>query len=179
MTVRQIIYAPNKIFSQISKPVEEVTESIRQLINDLFDTLEYEKAVGMAAMMVGELKRIIVVDLHPNGESDRRVYINPEIIWRSDENQTHTEASICFRGIDAKVTRPLKIKIKYLDYNGKESKEEAEGFLATVIQHECDYLDGKVFLDYLSKMKRDMLIKRMQKHVKMYPPHVHSSSCNH
>ncbi|MEQ9116188.1 MAG: peptide deformylase [Rickettsiales bacterium] len=179
MTVRQLIYAPDHIFSQKAKSVDKVTDDIRNLIDDLFDTMEFEKAVGMAATMIGEMKRIIVVNLCPNGVDDKRSFINPEITWKSKETETHTEASICFRGIDAKITRPNKIKINYLDCNGKQQEEEAEGFLATVIQHECDYLDGKVFLDYLSKMKREMLVKKMQKFIKAHPPHIHNASCNH
>jgi peptide deformylase len=175
----QIVFAPNTIFKQIAQPVKEVTAEIRQIVDDMFHTLEHEKAVGIGANMVGILKRIAVVNLHPNGKSDPHCFINPEIIWHSEETQIFTEASLCFPGISAEITRSKAIKIKYLDYHGKEKQLEAEGFFATVIQHEIDYLNGKVFLDYLSKMKRDNLLKKMQKFIKQHPPHVHGEHCHH
>ena len=105
--------------------------------------------------------------------------VNPEITEISKETQTFEEASLSFPGISAKITRPKKIKVKYLDYEGRKQLLEADNFLSTVVQHEIDYLDGKIFLDYLSKMKRDMLINKMKKHIKNHPPHIHTSSCSH
>ncbi len=179
MALLPLIYAPHPIFKQTSLPVDVVDDEVRRLIDDLFETMEVEKAVGMAANMVGVLKQIVVVDLLEDGISKPYTFINPEIIWHSDETQTHEEASICFVGVSANITRPNAIKMRYLDYDGKPQELGAEGFFACVIQHEVDYLNGITFPDYLSKMKRDMLFKKMQKTLKMYPPHVHGAGCNH
>lgn len=174
-----LIYAPNDIFKKKSAPVEKVDDSIRALISGMFETLYLAHAVGMAANMVGALKRIVIVDLQENNERNPLSFINPKITWKSEETQVFEEGSICFPGITAQITRPKAIKFSYLDLSGKECEMEAEGFLATVVQHEIDYLDGVVFLDYLSKLKRDMLVKKMIKHSKMYPPHIHTANCSH
>lgn len=179
MAVLQLIYAPNPIFKQVAEPVEQVNDEIRGMVNDMFDTLEFEQAVGMGANMVGILKRIAIVDLNEGGVSKRQTFINPEITWRSDEMQTQEEASICFPFISANIERPKAIKVSYLDETGAAQELEAEGFLASVIQHEIDYLDGKTYLDYLSKLKRDSLLKKMQKQLKANPPHVHGPGCSH
>ncbi|MEI6188198.1 MAG: peptide deformylase [Alphaproteobacteria bacterium] len=179
MTLLQIVYAPNAIFQQIAQPVKEVDHNVRQLVDNMFHTMAFEKAVGMGANMVGILQRIVVIDLRENNVSKPFCLINPEITWRSDQNQTFEEAFLCFPSIAAPISRPNAIKVKYLDYDGKTQESSFEGFPATVIQHEMDYLDGKVFLDYLSKMKRDMLIKKMQKYIKSHQPHVHGAGCNH
>src|SRR5690606_26859668 len=116
-------------------------DAVRRLVDDMFETLAFEKAVGMGATMVGVLQRVAVVDLHEDGVSRPWAFINPEIVWRSDAMQEHEEASLCFPGISAKITRPRAIKMHYLDYDGARQELEAEGFFATVIQHEVDYLD--------------------------------------
>ncbi len=105
--------------------------------------------------------------------------INPEIVEFSEDFSEHEEASISFPGISAVIKRPAKIKVKYLDLDSKSQLLEADGFLACVIQHEIDYLNGIVFLDHLSKLKRDMLMKKMIKFIKNHPPHVHGAHCNH
>jgi len=122
----------------------------------------------MGANMIGVLKRIIVIDLQENGTRKPFAFINPEIIWRSEEMQTFQEASLCFPGISANIMRPNAIKVRYLDIDGNPQELEAKGYFATVIQHEIDYLDGKVFLDYLSPLKRNALLKKMQKHMIRY-----------
>ncbi len=179
MPLLQIIYAPNEIFQKIAQPIKEVDAEIKQIVDSMYHTMEVEKAVGIGANMVGILKRIVVIDLRENNVSKPFCLINPEITWSSDQNQTIEEASLCFPGIAAPITRPDAIKVKYLDYDGTAQETTFEGFPATVVQHEMDYLDGKVFLDYLSKMKRDMLIKKMQKHLKNHQPHVHGAGCHH
>jgi len=177
MSFLQIIYAPNEIFTQKAQPVEEVDDEVRDVLQMMFKTLEIENGIGLGANMVGFLNRMIVVDWFDGGE--RFAMVNPEITYKSEETQEFEEASLSFPGISAKITRPKKIKVKYLDEQGKEQSKEAEGFLATLIQHEIDYLDGVVFLDYLSKLKRERLLKKMDKHMKKYPPHIHGKHCNH
>lgn len=177
MTVLQLTYAPNPIFKQQSSLVTKFDQTLTQLVNDMFETIAYEQAVGMAAPMVGILKRIIVIDI--KGDSKPLAMINPEITAKSAELQTFEEASLCFIGVSAPVNRSSTITVQYQDLEGKICTMEAEGFLATVIQHEIDYLNGIVFLDHLSKMKRDLLLKKMEKYLKMHPPHVHGAHCNH
>jgi peptide deformylase len=174
-----LVYAPNPIFKKKAAPVEVVNDATRQKVDAMLSILYHEKAIGIGANMVGLLERIVVVDLRKDGVREPHILINPEIIWRSETMQTFPEASLCFPGIDADITRPDAIKVRYQDYHGEAAELDAEGFLATVIQHEMDYLDGKVFLDYLSPLKRNMLLKKMQKHLKAHPPHVHGEHCNH
>ena len=155
--------APDPIFRQTAAPVEEVTDEIRAHIDDMFETLYLEQGVGLGANMVGLLQPIIVVDLLQGGVHAPLVMVNPVITKTSDDVQTSEEASLSFPGISAKITRPATIEITYLDRDGNEQSREATGFLATVIQHEMDYLDGQTFLDHLSPIKRKMLLKKMQK----------------
>lgn len=178
MTVRQIIFAPNPIFKQHATKVEKVDESTRALLDDLFDTIRHEQAVGAAGPMIGELKCVVAIDMR-EGETPTYSMINPVITHRSTETQEVEEASLCFPHISAKIVRPKEVTVEYLDENGDAKTLEAEGFLASVVQHEIDYLNGVVFLDHLSKMKRDMLMKKMQKHNKAHPPHVHGAHCSH
>jgi peptide deformylase len=179
MAVVSIIYAPNPIFKKVCEPVAAVNDEVKQMAQDMLDTLQFEQAVGLGANMLGFTKRIAVVDLNENNISKPYVFINPEIIYQSDETQTFEEASLSYPGISAQITRPKAITVRYLDMEGTERELEAEGFFATVIQHEVDYLNGKVFLDHLSKLKSDMLLKKMQKFMKMNPPHIHTEHCNH
>lgn len=174
-----LIYAPNAIFRKTAQPVEIVDNDLRKLIDSMFETLYLAHGVGIGANMVGVLKRIVIVDLQENNTRTPLTFINPKITWRSDEKQVFEEASLSFPGISAEISRPSSIKLTYSDYDGNTKEMQADGFLATVIQHEIDYLDGKIFIDYLSKLKQDTLIRKMQKHIKMYPPHIHSASCNH
>lgn len=179
MTHIPLIYAPNEIFKKKAQAVETVDDGIRALIDSMFETLYLANGVGIGANMVGVLKRIAIVDIQENDTKTPLTFINPEITWRSDKTQTIEEASLSYPGISAPVSRPDAVKVKYLDYNGQPQENEFSGFIATVIQHEIDYLDGKVFLDYLSPLKRDTLLRKMQKHCKMYPPHIHTANCHH
>lgn len=166
MAILPLEYAPNDIFKKIAQRVEAVDDEIRKLVDDMFETMYYHKAVGIGANMVGVLKRIAIVDLQEDGNSIQHTFINPEIIWHSKELQSFKEGSICFPGISAEITRSKSIKVSYIDYHGDQQTLQAEGWFATVIQHELDYLNGKVFLDYLSKMKRDILIQKMKKYTR-------------
>lgn len=179
MTVLNILQAPHPIFKQRAEAVKVVDDTVRTTIADMLATMAYEQAVGLAAPMMGIAQRIIVVDIMENGVSNPLVFINPEITARTSETQTHEEASLSFRGISAQITRPLGITLMHLTPEGTLEEFKAEGFLATVIQHEVDYLDGRTFLDHLSPLKRDMLIKKMIKFNKMHPPHVHGEHCHH
>lgn len=159
-----LVIAPDPVFRKQALPVVVVDDEIRSTINSMFDTLYQERGVGLGANMVGLLKRIIIVDLQENSVQSPQAFINPELLWASDETQTFSEGSLSFPGISADITRPSSIRITYLDEEGVRRELEASGWLATVIQHEMDYLDGRTFLDHLSKLKRDMLLKKMMKH---------------
>jgi len=177
MAVLPLVYAPNPIFRQKAAPVEVVDDDIRQLVDDMLETMYAERGVGIGANMVGILKRIIVLDLQQDGNRNPLVCINPKIIWYSEDKSQMEEASLSFPGISAMVSRPRAIHISYLDRDGMEHELEAEGDLATVIQHEMDYLDGRTYLDHISKLKRDQLLKKMAKVQKF--GHVHGPGCGH
>ncbi|TNE66932.1 MAG: peptide deformylase [Alphaproteobacteria bacterium] len=179
MAVLPLVYAPNPIFRKKAEPVEAVDDSIRAIIDDMLETMYAERGVGIGANMVGILKQIIVLDLQPEGVRDPLVCVNPKIVWYSEEKSSMEEASLCFPGISAEVSRPRAIHVTYLDRDGVARELEAEGDLATVIQHEMDYLEGMTYLDYLSKMKRDLLMKKMAKYMKSGHHHVHGPHCNH
>ena len=159
----KLVYAPDPIFRQIAEPVEAVDDGIRALLAGMFEVLYRERGVGLGANMVGLLKRLVVIDLQEGGVKTPIAMVNPEIIEKSDEMQIFEEGSLSYPAISAEITRPKSITVKYLDEQGAEQTLKAEGWLATVIQHEVDYLDGVVYLDYLTPMKRNMLLKKMKK----------------
>ena len=164
MTKLKLVFGPSPNFKQISEPVEVVDNGIKIFCQDLSEMLYVHGAVGIAAPMVGIHKRVMVVDLQENDVKNPFSMINPKITFASEELQTFEEGSICFPGVSAEITRPKSIKVEYLDEDGQSRTLEAEGFLSTVIQHESDYMDGKTYLDYLSPMKRSLLLKRTRKY---------------
>ncbi|MDF1686792.1 MAG: peptide deformylase [Parvibaculaceae bacterium] len=166
MTKLSLIIAPDPIFSQRAQAVAHVNDEIRRYISEMFEVLYQEQGVGLGANMVGLLKRIIVIDLQEGGIKTPLAMINPEITSASDEVEIRDEASLSFPGIHGAVSRPRSIEVRYLDEQGTPQSLHADGWLATVIQHERDYLDGVTFLDHLSKMKRTMLMKKMLKQLK-------------
>ncbi len=173
-----LIFAPNKIFSQKASVVDVIDDEIKNIAEEMIYIMNSYKAYGIAANMVGVLKRIITVNTSSTKNSDL-VMINPEIIYSSKETHIVLEGSLSFVGIESEITRPKEIKINYQDLDGSNQTFEASGLLSSVIQHQIDYLDGKTFLDHLSKMKKDLLIKKMQKHMRLNPPHVHTADCRH
>lgn len=170
-----LIYGPHPIFQQKSDPITVFDQSLKNLVEQLFALLHQEQGIGLAAPMAGKSKQVIVINL----ENKRIALINPTITYSSSATKTTEEASLSFPGISALVTRPESITVNYSDIDGNAQTLDASGTLAIVIQHEMDYLEGKTFLHYISKMKRDLLIKKTQKFQKMYPPHVHGEHCNH
>lgn len=158
-----LVIAPDPVFRMTAEPVKVVDEETRAEVCAMFDTLYREQGVGLGANMVGLLKRIIVVDLQEGGKKAPLAMINPEITGTSEETQVFEEASLSFPGISARITRPNSIEVTYLDTDGRSQTLAATGFLATVIQHEIEYLDGRTYLDHLSTVKRNMLLKKMAK----------------
>ena len=179
MTTLELVIAPNPIFRKKAEPVAEVTAEIRDQAQQMLDIMYMNRGVGVGANMVGLLKRIVVLDLQLEGKRAPMVFINPEIVWKSDVTSTREEASLSFPGISAEITRPDAVRVRSLDLDGKEQAIDADDWLATVLQHEMEYLDGRTYLDNLSKMKRDLLIKKMQKFVRQSGFHVHGPGCNH
>ena len=164
MTIRKILIEPDPFLRQKSIKVEEVNDEIRTLMDDMLDTMYNAPGIGLAAIQVGVAKRIIVIDLSRNDEKKTPLYfVNPEIITNSDNDSTYEEGCLSVPGQFAEINRPDKCKVKYLDYNGNEEILDAEGLLATCIQHEIDHLEGILFIDYLSKLKKSMIIKKLSK----------------
>jgi len=174
MAVLPIYVAPHPVLKTPAAPVAGgVTDDLRKLMDDMLDTMYDARGIGLAAPQVGVLQRVIVIDVEQGEREDREgergnpiCLVNPEIIWTSEALNTYEEGCLSIPGQYAPVDRPEKVRIKYLDYNGREQELEADGLLATCIQHEIDHLDGILFTDHLSKLKRDMLMRKLKKFTK-------------
>ncbi len=178
MAPLQLVIAPNPIFKHTAEPVTDFDEDLEKLTSEMLETLYTERGIGMAAPMVGITKRIIVIDLQEEGRRSPLICINPGIEHLSATMSSNEEASLCFPGIRASITRPDEITLRYQDTNGDFHTLDAAGWLSTVIQHEMEYLDGRTFLDNLSKLKRDRLIKKMLKDQK-HAQSCHDPHCGH
>jgi peptide deformylase len=168
MALRQILTEPNKILRQKSLLVEKIDQDLQKLMDDMLDTMYAAPGIGLAAIQVGVPKRVIVLDIgwreleeqNDNGEKRNPIFfVNPEIIDKSLNNFTYEEGCLSVPGQFAEIDRPDKCHVKYLDYYGQPKEIKAEGMLATCIQHEIDHLEGILFIDYLSKLKKSMIIK--------------------
>jgi len=178
MALRQILTEPNKILREKSSLVEKVDEDLQKLMDDMSETMYAAPGIGLAAIQVGVPKRVIVLDIgwrdkseSPNDKryEERRnpmYFVNPEIIEKSTNNSTYEEGCLSVPGQFAEIDRPDKCHVKYLDYYGQPKEIKAEGMLATCIQHEIDHLEGILFIDYLSKLKKSMIVKKLSKHKK-------------
>jgi peptide deformylase len=164
MAIREIITVPNPLLKQISKPVEGgVTDDLRALMDDMLETMYDAPGIGLAAIQIGEPIRVIVMDLQENEEKLPRYFVNPEIVWASEETAPYDEGCLSVPEVYDEVERPARVKIKYLNYQGEEIIEDADGLYATCIQHEMDHLNGVLFIDHLSKLKRDRAITKVKK----------------
>ena len=164
MTIKKILTEPNKILRQISKPVENVGKEEQTLMNDMLDTMYNAKGIGLAAIQVGVPKRIIVLDISKEENKKTPMYfVNPIIKNKNLELLTYEEGCLSVPDQFAEIDRPSSCEIEYLDYYGKKKILKAEGLLATCIQHEMDHLEGILFIDYLSKLKKTMIIKKLSK----------------
>ena len=167
MALRKILTEPNKILRQKSSIVEKVDKDIQKLMDDMLETMYAAPGIGLAAIQVGVAKRIIVLDIAPKDSPRNPMhFINPEIIVKSENHSTYEEGCLSVPGQFAEIDRPEKCHIKYLDYYGEQKEIKAEGMLATCIQHEMDHLEGILFIDYLSKLKKSMIIKKLSKQKK-------------
>ena len=164
MTVKTILTEPNQLLRQVSKPVKKVGKEEQLLMNDMLDTMYAANGIGLAAIQIGIPKRIIVMDLSKNGKKkEPRYFVNPIIKKKDNVNATYEEGCLSVPNQFAEIDRPSKCDVEYLDYNGKKQLLKAEGLLATCIQHEMDHLEGILFIDYLSKLKKSMIIKKLSK----------------
>ena len=164
MSIKTIITEPNKLLRQVSQPVEKVGKEEQQLMNDMLDTMYDANGIGLAAIQIGIPKRIIVMDIcKQEGKKEPRYFVNPIIKNKNPIKNTHEEGCLSVPEQFAEIDRPSECDVEYLDYNGKKQLLKAEGLLATCIQHEMDHLEGVLFIDYLSKLKRSMIIKKLSK----------------
>ena len=168
MALRQILIEPNKILREKSLSVENVDKDIQILMDDMLETMYAAPGIGLAAIQVGTPKRVIVLDIkQKEGQKNPICFVNPEIIEKSKNNSTYEEGCLSVPGQFAEINRPDKCHVKYLDYYGEKKEIKAEGMLATCIQHEIDHLEGILFIDYLSKLKKTMIIKKLSKEKKV------------
>ena len=165
MAVRDILTAPDVRLKQKSKPVEGgVTDAHRALMDDMLETMYAAPGIGLAAIQIGEPSRIIVMDLAREDEPKApRYFVNPEITWVSDDTSPYEEGCLSVPEIYEEVQRPARVKLRYLDYHGKAIEEDAEGIFAVCIQHEMDHLEGVLFIDHLSRLKRENALRKLKK----------------
>jgi peptide deformylase len=164
MTIKPLIILPDPVLRQVSSPIAQVDDVVRRLSDDMLETMYDAPGIGLAAIQVGIPKRMLVIDLHKEGEDKQpQIFINPEVLSSSDERSAYEEGCLSIPDYYAEVERPAKITVKYIDISGKEQLLETEGLLATCLQHEIDHLNGVLFIDYISRLKREMVIKKFTK----------------
>ena len=164
MGIKTILTEPDKLLRQVSQSVEKVGDLERELMKDMLDTMYTAKGIGLAAIQIGVPKRIIVLDISKEENKKNPMYfVNPIIIKKNDEKVTYEEGCLSVPNQFAEIDRPSKCEVEYLDYNGNKQNLKAEGLLATCIQHEMDHLEGILFIDYLSKLKKTIIIKKLSK----------------
>ena len=176
MTIRKILTEPNKILREKSLRVENVDKDIQRLMDDMLETLYAAPGIGLAAIQVGVAKRVIVMDISRDRDRDKdkdkepkknpMYFVNPEIVWKSEDKFTYEEGCLSVPNQFAEIDRPKQCHVKHLDYNGQPQELKADGLLSTCIQHEIDHLEGILFIDYLSKLKKEMIIKKLSKQTK-------------
>jgi peptide deformylase len=169
MAIRRIYETPDAILRQISRPVESFDDDLKGLVSDMFETMYAAPGIGLAAVQVGVPIRLLVIDLQEPREEggepvrDPKLFINPEILWHSDTDVPYTEGCLSVPEQYAEVMRPDKIRARWRDVEGKSFEEDIDGLLAVCLQHEMDHLNGVLFIDHLSRLKRDMVLKKLAK----------------
>ena len=184
MAIKRIYVAPAAVLKKIAEPVPQVTDELRKLMDDMLETMYAAPGIGLAAPQVGESVRILVLDVDQkdDDEDDKdapddglpkirkpgkpQFFVNPEIIWSSDETNIYDEGCLSVPGQYAEVERPKRVRVKFLGYDGKQQEVEADGLLATCVQHEMDHLNGILFVDHLSTLKRDIVMRKLRKFTK-------------
>jgi peptide deformylase len=164
MAVREILILPDKRLRKVSEPVKKIDAGIRRLVDDMLETMYDAPGIGLAAIQIGTSKRVVTMDLAKKEEpKNPQVFINPEIVWSSDEKAVYEEGCLSIPEIYSDVERPAQVKVKYLDLEGELHEIEANGLLSTCLQHEVDHLNGILFIDHLSRLKRERIIKKFTK----------------
>ena len=164
MSVKPLIILPDPLLRQVSKPVERVDAPLLSFAQDMLDTMYHAPGIGLAAIQVGEPIRLVVIDLAKEGEPPApQIFINPEVVESSDERSVYEEGCLSIPDYYAEVERPGSVTVRYLDKEGKQRELAADGLLATCLQHEIDHLNGKLFIDHISKLKRDMVVRKFRK----------------
>jgi peptide deformylase len=167
MALREIIILPDKRLRLVSQPTKANDPELRALVDDMFETMYEAPGIGLAAIQVGVPKRVIVMDLAKKDDPKAPlVIINPQVLWRSDEKAIYEEGCLSIPEFYEEVERPAQVRVRFLDLSGAEQEMEANGLLATCLQHEIDHLDGVLFIDHISKLKRDRVIKKFAKAAK-------------
>jgi peptide deformylase len=167
MAVRDILILPDKRLRLVSKPVAKIDAATRKLVEDMFETMYDAPGIGLAAIQIGEAKRVVIMDLAKKDDPrEPQVFINPELLGESAEKSIHEEGCLSIPEYYEEVERPAAVKVRYLDLDGQQHEIEASGLLATCIQHEVDHLNGVLFIDHISKLKRDRVIKKFTKAAK-------------
>ena len=164
MSKKKIVIEPDPILRKKSERLEKVDSNIKKLMDDMLETMYGAPGIGLAAVQVGILKRLVVIDISKDNEKKNPLFlINPELTFKSKNISSYEEGCLSLPGQFAEVERPAECHLNYIDYHGKEKKLKADGLLATCIQHEIDHLNGILFIDYLSKLKRDIILKKLSK----------------
>jgi peptide deformylase len=167
MALRRIITLPDPKLRVVSRRIERVDEPLRKLMDDMIETMHEAPGIGLAAIQIAEPVRLLVIDIAKKEERpDPKVFVNPEIVWSSEERSTYEEGCLSIPEYYAEVERPASVRARFLDREGRLAEVLAEGLFATVLQHEVDHLDGVLFVDHISKLKRDRVIKKFQKAAK-------------
>lgn len=168
MTIKPLIILPDPILRQVSTPIETMDSEVKRLADDMLDTMYDAPGIGLAAIQIGVARRMLVLDVSKDGEDKAPlVFINPEIVTSSDARSVYEEGCLSIPDYYAEVERPATITVKHIDRDGKEQIVEADGLLATCLQHEIDHLNGVLFIDHISKLKREMVIRKFTKAAKM------------
>jgi peptide deformylase len=167
MAVRDILIIPDKRLRLRSEPVKAVDKTLRALIDDMFETMYAAPGIGLAAIQIGAARRVVTMDLAKKDEPKQpQIFINPEVTWASDEKAIYEEGCLSIPEYYEEVERPKSVRVKYLDLDLKPQEIEADGLLATCLQHEIDHTNGVLFIDHISKLKRDMVVKKFKKAAK-------------
>ena len=167
MALRDILILPDKRLRLKSAPVGKITPEIKALVADMFETMYDAPGIGLAAIQVGVPARVVTIDVSKKeDEKEPRVFINPEVVWSSDEMSTYEEGCLSIPDVHEDVDRPAKVRVKFLDLDGRSQEIEADGLLATCVQHEIDHTNGVLFIDHISKLKRDRIVKKFSKAAK-------------
>ena len=171
MALREIIKIPDPILRQKSVPVERIDDDLRALLDDMLLTMRAAPGIGLAGVQVGVPRRIVTIDISKDEDKQNPFFlINPEILWRSDDLSAYEEGCLSIPEYFAEVERPASVRVRYLDRDGQMHEMEADGLLATCLQHEIDHLDGTLFIDHISRLKREMVLKKFTKQARQGAP---------